>query len=64
MTIKPQGLFHTPKSFEEIHDWIDKHPAEMRASLYTAAGMTWNLLAATINEGGSSDEQSATPNVG
>ena len=48
--LKPNGFFHTPKNWDEIEDWIESHPKEDRIHLYTAAIMTWNLAAKTINE--------------
>lgn len=43
--IKPIGIFHTPKNWSEIMDWIHAHPVEDRAHLTTIAGMVWNLAA-------------------
>lgn len=45
-TIKTIGLFRTPESWKEIEDWIERHPAEERIHLMTAAAMAWNLAAA------------------
>lgn len=39
---KKVGMFHTPKTFREIEDWIDAHSAGEKAHLCTAAMMTWN----------------------
>ena len=36
-------LFHTPKSWDELHEWIALHSAEDRPHLITAAMMAWNL---------------------
>lgn len=44
-TIKPIGLFHTPKDWPELQDWIERHSPEERAHLWTAACMAWNLAA-------------------
>lgn len=41
--LKPIGLFRTPEDWSYIEAWIERHPAEDRAHLWTAAGMTWNL---------------------
>ena len=58
--INKQNLFATPKSFKEVEDWIELHPPEDRPHLYTAAMMTWNFIAETIEEankfGGDSSE--------
>ena len=43
MSIKPIGLFHTPKDWDELMAWIHQHNVEDRAHLTTAAGMAWNL---------------------
>ena len=45
MKIEAQGMFHTPKDFDELFLWIDSHSREDRAHLYTAAMMSWNLAA-------------------
>jgi len=46
--VKPNNLFRTPTSFKEIQEWIEKHPAEDRLHLYTAAMMTYNLFASAL----------------
>ena len=43
--LKPIGLFHTPKNWDELMAWIHAHNAEDRAHLTTAAAMAWNLAA-------------------
>ena len=43
--IKKCDLFATPDSLQELQNWIDKHPAEQRVHLTTAAYMMWNYLA-------------------
>ena len=48
--LKKQGLFTTPKDQKQITDWIELHPAEMRMSMYTVYGMTWNLIAKWLEE--------------
>jgi hypothetical protein len=45
MEIKPIGLFHTPYDWDELMAWINRHHADDRAHLTTAAGMAWNLAA-------------------
>ncbi len=50
MNIKPIGLFNTPDSWSVIEQWIEAHPAEERAHLWTAAGMAWNLAASLQKE--------------
>ena len=37
------GLFHTPDSWDDLMDWIERHPPKDRPALITAAGMAWNL---------------------
>ena len=49
MKIGKMGLFATPESVEVIQEWIEAHPPEDRAHLYTAMGMTWNFLAELVN---------------
>lgn len=41
--LESHGLFHTPASAKELENWIERHNAEDRIHLYTAAGMAWNL---------------------
>lgn len=43
MTIKPIGIFHTPRDWDELMDWINGHHSDERAHLIVASGMTWNL---------------------
>ena len=48
--IKPNDLFHTPKDWEEILNWIDQSPKEERPTLWIAAVMAWNLACKFVNE--------------
>lgn len=41
--IKPIPLFHTPESWDELMEWIERHSPEDRPHLIVAAGMAWNL---------------------
>jgi hypothetical protein len=41
--LKPIGLFHTPKDWDELMAWIHAHNAEDKAHLTTSAAMAWNL---------------------
>jgi hypothetical protein len=41
--IQPHRFFHTPARWSEVEGWINRHPAEDRIHLMTAALMTWNL---------------------
>jgi len=50
VTLKAHHLFATPDSFEVIEQWINKHPAEDRIHLWTAAMMTWNYASKLIAE--------------
>ena len=43
--IKPNEMFATPNSFDEIMDWVNLHAKEDRVHLMTAAMMAWNLAA-------------------
>ncbi len=49
VVITKMALFHTPESVEEIQKWIEAHPKDERAHLYTIMGMTWNFLADMVN---------------
>lgn len=49
------GLFHTPETYQEIHDWIEKHPPEQRISLYTVMGMTLNMTVKVLKNDGLDD---------
>lgn len=46
--IKPCNLFATPDSLQDLQAWIDKHPADQRPHLVTAAYMMWNYLAGEL----------------
>ena len=50
--IVPMGLFHTPKTSEEIMDFIGKLRGNDRALATTIFGMTWNYLASVVAEEG------------
>jgi len=39
------GLFHTPESVQEIHDWIGKLSGGERIAAWTVFGMLVNLVA-------------------
>lgn len=43
MSKKPMGLFHTPKDWNELIDWINRHSKDTRPSLMTAAVQGWNM---------------------
>jgi len=47
--IKPEEMFHTPKDWEELMDWIMRHNPDDRAHLTTVAVMAWNLAARITN---------------
>lgn len=40
---KPNDLFRTPESWDDLMDWIELHAAADRPHLITAAAMAWNL---------------------
>ncbi len=47
--IKAEEMFHTPKDWDELMDWIERHNPEIRPRLITAALMAWNLAAKFTN---------------
>ena len=47
--IQPVELFHTPKDWDELMDWIKLHNPEDRPHLITAAMMAWNLACKFTN---------------
>jgi len=47
--IQPVELFHTPKSWNELMDWIEAYPSDDRPHLITAAMMGWNLACKFTN---------------
>ena len=53
MTVKLQeiGLFHTPKDWDELMEWIERHDSASRAHVMTAAAMAWNMAARFTNPG-------------
>lgn len=52
------NLFHTPKSWDELIEWIDRHAKDDRAHLMTSAAMGWNL-SVFINEQQQKEESDA-----
>lgn len=57
INIKTIGLFHTPKSQDELLDWISNLHTSERVAATVAYGMTWNYLATKINEAQEDDDQ-------
>ncbi len=51
------GLVHTPKDWDELNAWIDRHARDERAHLMVAACMTWNLASKLVTEAGQADEE-------
>ena len=45
------SLFHTPKSWDELMDWIDRHAKNDRKKLLEIAGMGYNLAVYQGNKG-------------
>lgn len=41
--LKPMGLFHTPKDWDELMLWIESSATCDKTMLLTAAAMAWNL---------------------
>ena len=41
--IHPTNAFHTPKDWDELIDWVNRHDEKDRPHLLTAAAMGWNL---------------------
>lgn len=48
--IKPNDMFHTPESWDEISSWIEQSPKEERHMLWIAAVMSWNMACKFVNE--------------
>lgn len=48
--IKPIALFHTPKDWNELQDWINLHHKTDQPHIMAAAGMAWNLAAEATNQ--------------
>jgi predicted membrane-bound mannosyltransferase len=57
INISTIGLFYTPKTQDELFDWIERLPTSERVAATTAYGMTWNYLATQINEAQKDDDQ-------
>lgn len=49
MKIQEVGLFHTPKTWEELQDWLEGLNGSEKAMATTAAVMAWNLAAYVTN---------------
>lgn len=65
LNIQPHGMFHTPKSQEELLGWIEKHSGSEKAVAMTAAMMTWNYLAGVVAEyQGDTSSQNPYANIG
>lgn len=50
MKIQTMGLFATPKSSEEIMQWIERLNGTEKTAAMTVFGMTWNYLAEAVNK--------------
>ena len=50
MQIQEVGMFHTPESWDEPHEWIERHTGHEKAHVMTAAVMAWNLAAKITKE--------------
>lgn len=48
--LEPIGMFHTPKSWDELLEWINAHNASDRAHIMVAACMAFNLAAHLTQE--------------
>ena len=49
MEVKKMGLFATPKTMDELMQWIENLSGGERVAAMTAMGMTWNFMADTVN---------------
>ena len=54
--LKPMGIFHTPKDWDELMLWIESSASCDKAMLLTAAGMAWNLAAKAVSWDGHEHE--------
>lgn len=50
INIGKMGLCATPESVQVIQDWIESHPENEQAALWTVMGMTWNFLAEFVDK--------------
>lgn len=48
--LKPMGIFHTPKDWDELMLWIESSASCDKTMLLTAAGMAWNLATKDSSE--------------
>lgn len=48
--IAPSPMFHTPKDWDELMDWINRHSPDERAHITVAAVMAWNLACSIVNQ--------------
>ena len=48
--ITPSGLFHTPKTIEEMQAYVALFSGEDKVLAYTIMSMTWNLAAKIVAE--------------
>ena len=54
--IRKMDVFHTPKTQDELMDWIESLPTSEKAIAITVFGMTWNFLAEQVNNSQDSEE--------
>ena len=50
MKLKPLASFPTPKDWDELTQWIQRHNKDRWSHLLTAAGMAWNLACKLSNK--------------
>ena len=50
MKIEEIGMFHTPKDWVELQEWINGLHGSEKAMATIAACMAWNLAASLTNE--------------
>ena len=47
--IHKMDMFHTPKTQDDLLDFIERLPDGEKIAALTAMGMTWNFLAEQVN---------------
>lgn len=54
--IRKMEFFHTPKTQDELLDWIESLATSEKVVAMTVLGMTWNFLAEQVNNSQDSEE--------
>lgn len=57
VNIVENPMFYTPKSQDELLNYIERYSASERVAALTAMGLTWNMLAYLVKQAKESDTE-------